>query len=172
MRGVGKGKVLVSSCLLGEKVRYDGRDAKVQHPFLVELERQGLLVRFCPEVAGGLPTPRPEAEIVGGSGRDVLRGKARVRDRNGNDLTAAFLKGAREAVEAAQRAGVVVAVLKDRSPSCAPRNIYDGTFSGVKNTGFGVTAAMLGTAGIAVFPETELGAAEVFWRMGIGLQPD
>ena len=148
-------KVLVSRCLLGHRVRYDGNSSG--HPGqLAEWQGQGRVVALCPEVAGGLPTPRAAAEISGGQGRDVLEGRARVIASDGEDVSAAFLDGARQALALVQREGIRVAVLKANSPSCGNLLTYDGTFSGVKVNGEGVTAALLKQAGVQVFNELEL----------------
>jgi uncharacterized protein YbbK (DUF523 family) len=104
-----------------------------------------------------LPTPRPAAEIVGGDGSDVLAGRARVLTRDGTDVTDAYVRGARIALEAAQKAGAATAILKARSPSCGRDLIYDGTHSRTLTAGNGVTAALLLAHGITVFTEEELG---------------
>jgi uncharacterized protein YbbK (DUF523 family) len=152
-------KVLVSRCLLGHPVRYDGGS----HGPLGLLERwqaEGRLVALCPEVAGGLPTPRPAAEIPGGQGAMVLDGVASVLTRDGVDVTAAFRLGAEAALALVREHGIRVAVLKARSPSCGNRENYDGSFSGTRVAGEGVTAAALRRAGVLVFSEEELDAAE------------
>ena len=90
--------VLVSSCLLGLPARYNGEQIAHEHPVLRRWQAEGRLVAFCPEVAGGLPTPRPPAEIAQGKGgRFVLTGEARVIGRTGEDMTAPFVRGARQA---------------------------------------------------------------------------
>lgn len=155
-------RILVSACLLGERVRYDGRDAAHPHPVLERWAREGRLVPLCPEVAGGLGVPRPPAEIAGEGGDQVLEGSARVLTCAGADVTGAFLRGARAALEAARAAGVRLAVLKDASPSCGTRSIHDGSFSGRTRPGRGVTAAMLDRQGIRVFGEDELDAAAAY----------
>src|SRR5919198_2406857 len=104
-------RVLVSACLLGERVRYDGRDARCASDVLDRWAREGRLVPFCPEVAGGFPVPRPAAEIHGGDGRSVLTGLARVRDVAGRDVTSLFEQGARRALETARSQGVRLAIL-------------------------------------------------------------
>ena len=151
-------KVLVSRCLLGHRVRYD---AGASGPFdqLEQWLAQGRVVALCPEVAGGLPTPRPAAEIPGGQGVEVLAGDARVLTAAGEDFTAAFLSGAQQALALVQRFDIRVAVLKANSPSCGNLLTYDGTFSGVKVGGDGVTAALLKRHGMQVFNELELPAA-------------
>lgn len=148
----------MSACLLGQPVRYDGRSSG--HPDLLQLwQQQGRVVPLCPEVAGGLPTPRPPAEIPGGQGGAVLDGEARVVTVQGEDVSAEFLAGARLALELVRRHGIRVAVLKSGSPSCGNRKVYDGTFSGSKIDGEGVTSALLRREGVQVFSELELEAA-------------
>ncbi|WP_067828440.1 DUF523 domain-containing protein [Actinomadura kijaniata] len=149
-------RILVSSCLLGRPVRYDGRGKPVRDDLFERWRAEGRLVPFCPEVAGGLPVPRPPAEIVGGDGADVLDGAARVVADTGEDVTEAFVAGARLALETARRAGARVALLKESSPSCGSRMIYDGTFTGTRVAGDGVTAALLEREGIRVFGEEGL----------------
>ncbi|MBK5006593.1 DUF523 domain-containing protein [Pseudomonas sp. S60] len=152
-------KVLVSACLLGQPVRYDGRASG--HPDLLQRwQAEGRVVPLCPEVAGGLPTPRPAAEIPGGQGTQVLDGHAQVLTLLGEDVTPAFLAGAHQALALVQRHGIQVAVLKAGSPSCGNLLTYDGSFSGVKVAGQGVTAALLLRAGVQVFSELELPEAE------------
>jgi uncharacterized protein YbbK (DUF523 family) len=157
-------KILVSACLLGEPVRYHGGDAVCRHAILLRWRDEGRLVPICPEVWGGLPVPRPAAEIRGGGGGAVLDGLGRVVDQGGRDVTDLFLKGARLALEAAEREGVRLAILKDKSPSCGSRTVYDGTFSGTFRPGSGVTAALLERHGIRVFTEAEIPAADAWVR--------
>lgn len=107
----------------------------------------------CPEVDGGLGTPRPPAEVVGGDGADVLAGRARVVTGDGRDVTAEYLDGARKALDAARRTGASKAILKARSPSCGSGEIYDGSFSRTLAAGDGVTAALLRANGIQVVDE-------------------
>lgn len=150
--------MLVSACLLGQPVRYDGRASG--HPDLLRTwQAQGRVVPLCPEVAGGLPTPRPPAEIPGGQGGAVLDGEAQVVTVLGEDVCAEFLAGARQALELVRRHGIRVAVLKSGSPSCGNRLVYDGTFSGTKVSGEGVTSALLRREGVLVFSELELDEA-------------
>jgi uncharacterized protein YbbK (DUF523 family) len=155
-------KVLVSSCLLGEPVRYHGGDAQCPSSILDRWKAEGRLVPICPETAGGLPVPRPPAEIAGGDGSAVLRGDACVGDSTGVDVTAAFLQGARASLETAVANGVRLAVLKDGSPSCATSYIHDGSFRGQRGSGQGVTAAMLSQAGIRLFSERQLEEAAAY----------
>ena len=138
-----KEPLLVSACLLGEAVRYDGRDNQVDA--VLALADRYTLVPFCPEVEGGLPIPRIPAEIVHG----------RVRNRAGEDVTAAFQKGAEAALALCRREGITRAVLKSRSPSCGKSRIYDGTFQGVLKDGQGVAAALLENAGVTLYDEED-----------------
>ena len=148
-------KILVSRCLLGHRVRYDGG---ASGPFdqLQQWVDEGRVVPLCPEVAGGLPTPRAAAEIPGGQGGEVLDGRAAVITTDGADVSAEFLSGACQALELVQKHGIRVAVLKANSPSCGNLLTYDGTFSGVKVSGEGVTAALLRRYGVQVFSELQL----------------
>lgn len=148
-------KILVSRCLLGHAVRYDGG---AHGPFTV-LERwqqEGRIVPLCPEVAGGLSPPRAPAEIAGGQGAQVLDGQLPVLTVDGEDVTAAFIAGAEQALALVAQHGIRLALLKARSPSCGNLEAYDGTFSGVRVPGEGVTAALLRRAGVQVFSEEQL----------------
>ncbi len=151
-------KVLVSRCLLGHRVRYDGG---ASGPFdqLQQWIAEGRVVALCPEVAGGLPTPRAAAEIPGGQGAQVLDGHARVITTEGEDVSAEFLSGAQQALALVQQHAIRIAVLKANSPSCGNLLTYDGTFSGVKVSGEGVTAALLTRHGVQVFSELQLAEA-------------
>jgi uncharacterized protein YbbK (DUF523 family) len=120
---------------------------------------EGRVVPFCPEVAGGLPVPRPAAEIQGEGGEAVLDLDARVLTRTGDDVTVEFLEGARRALKAVRDQGVGLAVLVDGSPSCGSLEIHDGSFAGNRRPGQGVTAALLERHGIRVFAEDRLDEA-------------
>ncbi len=141
-----KEKILVSACLLGAPCRYDGR-AKPSSE-VIRLSEWFDLVPVCPEVAGGLPTPRTPSEVV----------EERVVNRAGEDVTVAFVRGAAAAVQTARLLGITRAVLKARSPSCGRGTVYDGTFSGTLTAGDGVTAAALRAAGVRVYTEEETAA--------------
>jgi uncharacterized protein YbbK (DUF523 family) len=152
--------VLVSACLLGSPVRYNGGDKRCDSDILAQWLREGRVVPVCPEVAGGLPVPRPAAEIAGGAGgANVLAGLARVVDADAHDVSAAFVAGAQQALAQARAKGARVAVLKEGSPSCGSGFVYDGTFSGTKVPDVGVTAALLQQAGLQVFSEAQLAQA-------------
>ena len=152
-------RLLISACLLGEPVRYDGRAKPVQHAGLAALLAEGRVIPFCPEVAGGLPVPRPAAEIVGGGGDAVIDGGARVLTRAADDVSGFFIEGARRALALCRRHDVRVAILTESSPSCGRRQIYDGSFTRSAVAGSGVTAAMLRRHGIAVFSQQTLDEA-------------
>ncbi|MEK1905574.1 MAG: DUF523 domain-containing protein [Pseudomonas sp.] len=151
-------KLLVSRCLLGHKVRYDG-GAHGPFDLLQHWQDEGRIVALCPEVAGGLPTPRPPAEIPGGQGANVLDGSQPVLSNLGENVTSAFVAGAEAALRLVRRHGLRVAVLKARSPSCGNSHTYDGSFSGNLVEGEGVTAALLRRAGVQVFNEGQLAEA-------------
>lgn len=142
---------IVSGCFAGFQCRYDQRSASVAE--IQALVREGQAIPVCPEQLGGMPTPRLPAEILGGNGDDVLDGKARVVDSAGNDVTEPFVAGAWEVLRLAQAVGATEAILKERSPSCGSCLIYDGTFSGTRKPGAGVTASLLARHGIRVFSE-------------------
>ncbi|MFC4061025.1 DUF523 domain-containing protein [Planomonospora corallina] len=164
-------KILVSACLMGRKVRYDGGAKTSGDALLARWRQEGRLVPFCPEVSGGLPVPRPPAEIEGGAGgAAVLEGAARVLTADGADVTGEFLAGARAALEAARAAGVRIAILKEGSPSCGSLAVYDGAFQGRLLPGRGVTTALLERHGIAVFNEDRVAEAGV--RLGELERPD
>ncbi len=150
--------ILISACLLGRPVRYNGTSKTCDSPDIIgRWSREGRLVPLCPEVAAGFSTPRPPAEIVSelrGDGAAVLAGAAWVMDSAGVDVTDLFVKGAGQAVEMAQRFGCRHAVLTDGSPSCGSSFVYDGTFSGTAVPGIGATTAALQAAGVRVWSQT------------------
>jgi len=138
--------ILVSRCLLGEPCRYDGKSKPV--PQVRALEKQGhTLIPVCPEVLGGLPTPRPPAE---------LQPDGRVVNRAGEDVTAAYRSGAEQVLTLARVHNCELAVLKAKSPSCGNLQRYDGTFTGTLIPGQGVAAALLTKQGIRVLDEEHL----------------
>lgn len=151
------GKILVSACLMGHAVRYDGRSKPLIHPAIDRWREEGLLVTICPEMSAGMAVPRPPAEIAGGAtGKDVLAGTATVMEITGGDVTAEFRRAAENALALAQETGCRYALLIDGSPSCGSGFIYDGSFSGGRQNGMGVTAALLKEAGIEVYSDREI----------------
>lgn len=150
-------RILVSACLVGRPVRYDGRAKTASHPALERWRAAGWLVPLCPEVAAGLPTPRPPAEIEPGtSAADVLAGRAAIRTVDGADVSAAFRDGARIALETALAHGCRHALLTDGSPSCGSGFVHDGRFNGHRIAGEGVVAATLRAHGILVFADSDI----------------
>lgn len=149
-------KILVSACLLGDPVRFDGQSKAIAHPLLALWQAQGRLVKLCPEIAGGLKTPRDAAEIHAGDGLAVLQGTAHVSTVNQKDLSVHFVSGAQKALELVLSQGIKLALLKANSPSCGNDKIYNGQFNDTKINGMGVTAALLTQHGIRVYNETQM----------------
>ncbi|MDF2935210.1 MAG: hypothetical protein K0Q90_583 [Paenibacillaceae bacterium] len=143
-------KILISSCLLGEKVRYNGEGKPCVDPRLARWQQEGRLIPVCPEVEGGLPVPRPPAQRL----------KERVVTEEGGDVTAEFRYGAEAALALARQHEVSLAILKQNSPSCGSRFIHDGSFQGVLIPGEGITTELLRQHGIPVFGEDQLNEAE------------
>ncbi len=153
------GRLLVSACLLGDPVRYDGRCKAVENTELDRLVKQNRIISFCPEVAGGLPVPRDAAEIQQGDGVAVIDRLSNVTGINGDDVTDYFLRGAQLALEICRQHRISVAILTESSPSCGSNQIYDGSFSRTSRQGVGVTTALLQKHGITVFNQHQIGAA-------------
>ena len=139
-----KPRILVSACLLGVNCRYDGGGKAAGG--IAELMAIAELIPVCPEILGGLPTPRVPSERAG----------ERVVTKDGRDVTDAFQRGAGEALKLAELFGAERALLKERSPSCGSGQIYDGSFTGGLVSGDGVTAALLKARGIAVYGESRI----------------
>ncbi len=146
--------LIVSACLVGEMCRYNARALPVEITRRVAAFLGGkAYVAVCPEVLGGLPTPRLPVEIGGGDGGDVLRGTAVVLDSEGNDRTAELVRGAERAARAARECGASLALLKEGSPSCGSRRI---SRKGMKIPGVGVTCALLRSMDIDVVSEEDI----------------
>lgn len=146
-------KVLVSSCLVGNKVRYNAGCLSLPELDLIWLHSHVDIVVFCPEVSAGLPIPRAPAEIMEGKGIDVILGVAHVFGSDNIDVTVPFLAGAQNALNLCQENDIKYALLAEGSPSCGSTTIYDGTFRGIKKEGSGVTTALLEQEGIKVFSQ-------------------
>ena len=136
--------ILVSACLLGMRVRYDGKSKT--HETTVSLLERHHLIPVCAEVFGGLPTPRIPAERQG----------ERVVTKDGRDVTEEYIRGAKEIVRLAEMYSCTLAILKERSPSCGRGFIYDGTHTGTLTEGNGVLAQRLMDAGVRVIGESEI----------------
>lgn len=134
-----KPQYVISACLCGMPTRYDGRSKPVS-PSVQALIDSGAVIPVCPECMGGLPTPRPPSEIQGD----------RVINTEGVDVTAEYRSGAEQTLAICLEHGIRHAILKENSPSCGCRFVYDGTFSKQLIPGRGITAALLEQHGITV----------------------
>lgn len=136
-------KILVSACLLGVACRFDGKSKRCEK--VCSLSGEHTLIPFCPEVYGGLKTPREPSEIVG----------EHVVNSLGIDVTNEYLKGAEETLRIFNMLGCDAAILKKKSPSCGKGMIYDGSFTRTLINGNGITAELLIKNGVPVFTEDE-----------------
>lgn len=141
----GKRKILLSACLAGENVRFDGKIKNVL-PNINELCKKYDVILVCPEVMGGLPIPRPQSEIKDG----------KVINIKGKDVTDNFIKGAEETLRLAKEYKVEFAILKQSSPSCGSKTVYNGNFEKIKIPGMGITAQLLSKNGIKVLSEEDI----------------
>jgi uncharacterized protein YbbK (DUF523 family) len=146
---------LISACLLGIKCAWDGQDI-YKSDKAIELSNSEMLMPVCPEQLGGLRTPRAAQEIQGGTGEDVLDGKCKVLNIDGEDVTQEFINGAEETLKIVKLLHIEEFIGKSRSPSCGCGQIYDGTFSRQLIGGDGVTTALLKRNGIRVITEEDL----------------
>ncbi|MBE6566794.1 MAG: DUF523 domain-containing protein [Ruminococcaceae bacterium] len=136
--------ILVSACLLGEPCRYDGKSKPCER--VIALKNTYNLIPICPEVMGGLPTPRTPSEICG----------ERVLMKDGRDVTENYNRGAQKALEIARENACTVAILKEKSPSCGSGLIHNGSFDGGLVKGDGITTQLLKQNGIRVLGESEI----------------
>jgi len=148
----------ISACLGGICCRYDGKSKEVAS--LKELVAENKAVLICPEVLGGLPIPRPPAEIQGGDGFDVWNDHAIILTNKGENVTEQYKKGAKKALIQLQTSNITTLILKENSPSCGSHTIYDGSFSGILNEGVGVATAYFILNGLTVFSEEN-------WQMAV-----
>lgn len=139
-----KEKILVSACLLGVNCRYDGETKENNEVFEYLKDKEVMLI--CPEIMGGLPTPRMAAQRRGD----------KVVTKDGRDVTENFQRGANEVLKLAKKFNIGKALLKAKSPSCGSNLIYDGTFSGKKIPGDGITAEILKKNGIEIITEEDI----------------
>lgn len=137
-------KILISACLIGDNVKYNGGNNLT--PKLDALLEKYELIPFCPEVEGGLSTPRSPAERVGD----------RVINQDGEDVTEQYLRGAELAFNICLFLKIKKVILKEKSPSCSSKVIYDGSFSHKEIPGMGITAEYLKEKGIEVFSEEDI----------------
>jgi uncharacterized protein YbbK (DUF523 family) len=149
--------IIVSACLAGVNCRNDG--CVLENPIIKKLVSSRQAMPLCPEVLGGRPVPRAACEITGGTARDVLTGgTAKVKDKDGRDVTEEILTGSLFVAAAAKRMNVAAVILKTKSPTCGCGKIYDGTFTGKLISGNGVLAEALLGEGIKVYTEEDCGA--------------
>jgi uncharacterized protein YbbK (DUF523 family) len=141
-------RILISGCLAGLRVRYNG--ASLPHSSLPDLADGAVLVPCCPEILGGMGVPRSPCRFVGGDGRAVLSGAARIFDAQGNDRTAAFVRGAEEALRLCRLVQPHLIIFKEGSPSCGLHRV---DIEGRKQQGCGVSTAMLEILGIPIITE-------------------
>jgi uncharacterized protein YbbK (DUF523 family) len=144
------GAIVISGCLAGLHVRYDG--ASRPHPALAELSGRAVLVPVCPEILGGLGIPRPRCRFLRGDGAAVLLGHAKVLDETGVDRTAAFLKGAEEVLRIVELVSPSLIVFKEGSPSCGLRRV---DIEGTRRSGCGVVTARLQAYSIPMISEED-----------------
>jgi len=148
-------KILISACLLGENVKYDGtNNSIVENPFIKKLLNLDMLIPICPEVEGGLQTPRVPVEIIDNKAISKI----------GDDKTIFFRKGAQKTLDLCKKNDIKYAILKSRSPSCGSSQIYDGTFSHTLISGDGICAKLLKQNGIGIFTEKNIKELENFLK--------
>ncbi len=143
-------KILISGCLYGHAVRYDGKAKRLSDEIFEKWQREGRLIPVCPEVEGGLPVPRAPSEITGN----------KVVNSEGRDVTFEYMKGAQYALRIAEEEQVAFAIMKEGSPACGSNMIHDGSFTGSKIPGQGIASALLQQNGYEVFNENELEQAQ------------
>ncbi len=149
-------KILVSRCLYGgEIVRYDAGDVTERDSRFLKWKDEGRLIPICPEVFGGLPTPRPDSQRIG---------SFKVMAQTGKDVTKEYTKGAEEALKIAKENNVAFCIMKQDSPSCGSKFIYDGSFTDTKIPGQGLAVEYLRNAGFKVFSEDDLDEAEEYLK--------
>ncbi len=150
-------KILVSACLAGAKVRYDGADNYCDNMVFCRWLSEGRFVMVCPEVASGCSIPRPPVEIIGiNNGAGVFNGTSKAMTKDGTDVSDMFISGARIALDLALQNNIRIAIFKSNSPSCGSSKIYDGNFTKTMVNGHGVTISLLRQNGIEVYSEKEI----------------
>jgi uncharacterized protein YbbK (DUF523 family) len=145
---------LISACLCGVNCKYNGLNNL--NDKCLELLRKGEALLVCPEQLGGLNTPRIPSETLGNAKDIIELNKGKVINKEGKDVTKEFLKGAKEALKIAKEANIKKAILKESSPSCGSNFVYDGSFTGNKIKGKGITAYLLEKEGIEIISEKDL----------------
>ncbi|MBM4328866.1 MAG: DUF523 domain-containing protein [Deltaproteobacteria bacterium] len=143
-------RILMSGCLAGLRVRYDGDTRR--HPSLSLLAENAIIIPVCPEILGGLGIPRPRCRFVGGDGERVIAGQAQVIDENGVDKTEYLLRGAQATLQILRLGSPDLIIFKEVSPSCGLRRV---DIEGKKAPGMGVTTALLRNSGIPILTEED-----------------
>lgn len=150
-------KILVSACLVGARVRYDGADNYCDNSTFLKLLSEGRIITICPEAASGCSIPRPPVEIIGtNSGAGVFNGTSKAMTKAGTDVSEMFISGAKIALDLALQNNIKIAIFKSKSPSCGSSKIYDGHFNKTIIDGDGVTVFLLKQNGIEVYSEKEI----------------
>ncbi|SCJ55777.1 Uncharacterized conserved protein [uncultured Clostridium sp.] len=145
---------LISACLCGVNCKYNGSNNYSK--YCDDLFKSGKAILICPEQLGGLPTPRIPSEMIQNA-EEILKREGKIFTKDGRDVTEEFVKGANEVEEIAKKLNIEGAILKDGSPSCGVNYVYDGTFTGKKIKGRGITAEILVRNGISVISENDIG---------------
>ncbi len=140
---------IVSACLAGIKCRYDGKSS--ENEFVMNLIKEGKAIAVCPELLGGLKTPRPACEVT-----IDTDGNRKVVTKDGRDYSKEFQDGARKTLELAKNKDITKAILKSKSPSCGCGLIHDGSFTGTMIEGNGLTADLLLKSGLKVFTDKQI----------------
>jgi uncharacterized protein YbbK (DUF523 family) len=143
---------LISSCLCGVNCKYSGGNNFNKR--CLDLVKSGKGILVCPEQLGGLSTPRKPSEIIGKS-ENILEGIDKIIDKSNIDVTKEFLKGAQETLKIANLYNIKKAILKEGSPSCGVNYVYDGSFTGKKIKGHGLTTEILIRNGIEVISDID-----------------
>lgn len=151
-------QILISACLLGERVRYDGKDKNLTNTIISDWKNAGLLVPLCPEVSGGLPIPRPAAEIKANNPN------LQVINIENVDVTLSFVRGAEKALAICKVKNIVMAILTEGSPSCGSSLINSGNFNNTKISGEGVTTRLLRKNDITVFSHLQVEQAQRYYE--------
>ena len=138
---------LISACLLGINCRYDGTHRALNPGLIAELIKTFYLIPVCPEQLGGLPTPRPPAQFFGGTGKELIHGRAKLVDEEGRETTSYILKAAEEVLKLTDLFGIKTAIFKDKSPACGVERVY---MEGQIVSGEGVVTAVLRTKGLKI----------------------
>jgi uncharacterized protein YbbK (DUF523 family) len=148
-------KILISSCLLNQNVRYNGEVLHFDHPFIQTLKSRGCLMSFCPEVEAGMSVPRLPIELQDTPESIFVQKKGIIRS-DGVDVTSAILAVLEKLSEIIRTYNIQYAILKEKSPTCGVHFVYDGSFSGRLRRGKGIVSWYLEQNNVQIFSENEL----------------